>query len=1154
MHRNILLEASAGTGKTFAIENIVARLLIEAREDVDPITIEKILVVTFTKAATRELKQRVRSTLEKNVAILTNVHGEGSPAGCPDYLLSHIERGSEAVDRAKRLMEQALFSFDRAQIYTIHGFCWKMLKTFALEARISFNAQLCEETSQSEIKLSRGIRDFLHSQLSMPYYSTQQLRILMKLFKKREDKLESELLVEVTKGLEVLPSPSFSDLFTSFQEGIADLSPAITASEIIEDMLIRAQSYTKLHSRDGIIKDSFLNQVKRLASVLSKEVVNEQDFDLLIEDGLFFREAFHPDNLKAKKKSLAPQPLRYPHLLDEGRLWDCVLQACNPAAIFSRVVCDCRTFLQKFREQEELFGHNDLLVEMKRAVAIPAFAAQVQKCFSAAIVDEFQDTDPLQWKIFSALFCVPEWKGFLQLVGDPKQSIYAFRQADIYTYLAAAQQLGAEAHATLDTNYRSLPPLIEALNALFNAAHQLFPLPRHSHAQSLPFRAAIAGKNVECNEACLHFLAAKIEGKATKSAEESCFFPAIVDEMVRLNKEQGIPLGHCAILVADRYQADRLCTYLRECNLPIRPQRGKNLSRSHAVDTMRELLDGILHFQNRSLLYTALGGRVIGMTHQELLLLENGDRLLSILELCHRLRQILREKGFCLFYQEFMKSCWHTGTQCMSQISVLENLLRESGGHEFYREWQDLADLLIGEEYSRHLSPYGLLAFLDDLERLYKTNEEQIMTYVDPYEDGVNILTTYVSKGLEFDVVFALGLTKCTKSSEYRLIPVLENAESVLYPPESDEDPLYIKHCEEIDAEKMRQLYVALTRAKLRLYIPVVIHETSREIQLGSASPIELLLARLDGEADYKEIYRRVGSCDRSGLERLVSEHSSLMTLSTLSGDNKTDSRTFDQSKNIPLNPPPAVQIPLFEEVIQSFTSLTSSKGREEVEMDEGLTITAPHDFQAVEKTPYNLPAGNEVGVLLHKIMETIPFNIVKNYPDARSFVEVIAPFVKRSPFEEWKGVIAGMVFNALRIPLQGSSPAFCLADIKSQSIFREMPFLFPCGSFTEGNHLQSLKPGFLKGVIDLFFEHHGKYYLLDWKSNWLGNDQNHYRVEGLHAAMNQHEYYLQADIYAKAMARYLKLFDDRPFEELFGGTYYLFLRGIGPDTGVLLC
>jgi len=1153
VHNNILLEASAGTGKTFAIENIVARLLIESSNGNEPLSIEDILVVTFTRAATRELKERIRSNLEKNLTFLK--FGQNAENRCPDYLLPHIEGGAETINRARCYIEQALYSFDRAQIYTIHGFCWRMLKCYALEARISLDASSCEETSQYEIMLRRGVRDFLRTQLMMPKYSTQQLKILMQAYKRKEDALETEIIKEITKGLEVIPTLSFDALFTLFQKNMFFMQSQFSFSKehVIVDMLMLAESYKGLHTRDGVIKDGILMKIERLGSILDKNEWTENDFEILIEDGLFFIEAFDATNLKAKKKSNQDKIVHYPHLIDTltMHLEKIIAEARNEASIFSRVICDCRNFLKEYQEEEEMFGHNDLLIQMRRAVEVQAFSDNVRNCFSAAIIDEFQDTDPLQWEIFSKVFLNSEnpWNGILQLVGDPKQSIYAFRQADIYTYLSAAHSIGADAHATLDTNYRSLPPLVEALNALFNAAHDIFPLPRIS--KSLPFRDAKAGIHHEnLSEKCLNFFVAKAASGTARNIEEDYFFPTIADEIISLKENQNLLLSQCAILVSDRYQADRLTSYLNSRNIHVKPQRGKDLSKSDVIDAMREIIEGILHYQSKSALQVALGGGVIGMTLQELIQLEDENNILPVLERCDYLKRILNEQGFALFYREFMQSTWHADNK-----TIAEKLLARSEGYDFYRQWQDLADFLITEEYDQHLSPYALTSFLNHIDEFSRTDEDRLLTYIDPDEDGVAILTTYVSKGLEFDVVFALGLLKRKKISENNLIPVHEGQECRLYAPTNASDVRYKKHCEELDAEKMRQLYVALTRAKLCLYIPVIVYEKPKEVSLGCASPIELLMARLNNISSYEEIYQKISTEDGTSLENFVASHPSLMTIINIQNNKDIQSdialKCQDVSE-VELIAPNEISIPVTIEMIQSFTSLSSSKSAES-HHDEQEHAT-PHDFTVIEKSEHTLPAGNEVGILLHEILENISLNCVKNYSDALSFVEVIIPFVRKTRFDAWKEIIALIVYNALTTPLPESSPPFCLADVNPKKIYREIDFLYPCSDDSNLIGGCVVKPGFLKGVIDLFFEHEGKYYLVDWKSNWLGPNASYYKDEQLSVAMQNNHYDLQADIYAKAMERYLKIFDNRSFDDIFGGAYYLFLRGISLNRGIYLC
>lgn len=1161
VHRHLLLEASAGTGKTFAIEHIVTRLLLESTEGQDALPIERILVVTFTRLAARELKERIRSNLEKN---LERLKKEISPhqQTFPDYLLAIIERGDQAVRQAKKRLEQALFSFDSAQIFTIHGFCWRMLKTYALEAGISLDSSSKEDHSLSTAKLMQAIRDFLRRGLPSSAYSCQQLKILMKRANNRSEKLQEDLFRQINRGMPIMAPPPFDRLLPVFQEQMALLleKAGCKGQQILEDFRTLVPSYKELRDNSKQIHPEKWEKALRFASLFDKQEWHSEDFEILIEDGLFFLEAFDPCQRMAKAKPLPPEALHVPDLLDLIRvhLASVVAQARQETGLFARLACDCQQFILHYQEDQEMFGHQELLIRMQQSLRSPRFIHAVRSQYRAAIVDEFQDTDPIQWDIFSSLFISENeaWKGYLHLVGDPKQSIYAFRQADIYTYLGAAQKLGSNSRAILDTNFRSNSSLIDALNILFKSASDLFPLPRK--ALDLPYHEVKAGRGeAATSEPSLHLWQVCYSGKARSpfyEIEAEFLLPAIAQEISSLNKNRSIRFSQCAILIADRYQAERVSDYLKAHHIPVKSQRGKELSSSSIKEEMRDLLKGILNYTNKGALNTALACRLIGMSHHELELLEDPIVYFPVAEKFHSLKSILLKDGFARFYDAFMRSIWHADNK-----SILERLLEQSGGKEIYREWQDLADLIIAEESSKSLLPHGILAFLDELEELALNEEDRIKAYVDPYEDGVAIMTTFMSKGLEYDFVFALGLANRTRSLEDDLIiietsaskTIKENPQGLMLgPAEHENDPAYQRHCEESDAEKMRLLYVALTRAREHLYVPIVIYENKKPVKIGSASSIDLLMAKIASPTtDYQALYQRIAEEDGSPLLNLAAAFPSLFTVSLLNP--QPNSPNLSESyKLLKLYPPKKVQLPCSHFTLQSFTSLTyAKKGGQSAEIAESNfqeEMLAPHDFYAETKTGHTLPAGNDTGMLLHTIFEKLSFDYIRSCTSPEELIPLIAPFLQNTSFAAWEVVIADLVFNALKVDL---GHGFCLADVPREKTYKEMEFLYPHDRQRE---FQEAKPGFLKGVVDLFFEHQGKFYLVDWKSNWLGPSHEHYQKDHLQEAMRCHRYDLQAAIYQEACRRYIKLFNKRHFEDCFGGVYYLFVRGISSQTGVL--
>lgn len=1156
VHRHALLEASAGTGKTFAIENVVVRLLIESRDETPPMSIDKILIVTFTRAATRDLKERIRANLEKALHIFKSfLSGQQVVPGCPDYLQMHLEKGIENVKSVKRLVEHALFAFDEAQIFTIHGFCWRMLKNYALEGGLSFETTSQEEQTLLGSVLLDVVRDFLRTELITDAYSTEQLRILLKRAGGEIEKLQTDLLKVVGCGIDILAPPTFNESLVQFQQAMSQLKQVhhLEAEKIMADFSLQAPNYKELSNRSKQIKSEVMDKIQCFAALFDLQTWTADDFEVLIRDGLFLVEALDPSMLLQRVKLVDPQAIHYPLLVPtlKKTLGKIVDQSRNETALFARLASDCQQFMRRYQKEEELLGHNELLVKMKEAIRLPLFASRVRQAYRAAIVDEFQDTDPMQWEIFDTLFANPLelWPGFLYLVGDPKQSIYAFRQADIYTYLAAAERLGPHALSTLDTNFRSQPQLVEALNTLFSGVNGLFPLPKLF--KDLPYRHVKAGKNEKRTftdaEACLHFwVAQNKESKklSAKENEELYFFPAIAKELHRLHAEDGICFGQCAVLISDKYQAQRLSRFLKAHHLPVKTQRGDELAKSSAVEMMREILHGILYFRQPSALKVAFCCRVIGMTHSELLSLDNEEeRWVSVMHQCEQLRQILLERGIGSFFTAFMQTSWH-----VHGLSVQEDLLQQENVDEFYHQWQDVAELLIAEEALRNLSPEGLIAFLDEFDVLTRHDDERMKCYLDLEEEGVSILTTHISKGLEFDVVFALGMITRPKGSEKKLIPIQQDERQYLGAPNHSEGA-YLQYCQEIDAEKMRQLYVALTRAKYRLYLPVAACCKDSDLEPGTAAPIELMLARLEKPiSDYQDVYPSIMNFEVDQLKSFVAKHPTLMTLQMLPASG-TQQENGLLSEIHCLLPPAIVSVPGSANCMQSFTSLSQGKHSVSIPIDYNDIARAPHEFFTDTKSSHTLPSGNETGTLLHHLLEIIPFDSVREMSISSDLLPMILPIIDDTPFMGWSEVIAKLIFNALTTPLPGVQKPFSLADVNPKRIYRETEFLFPCeeNSLSEGVHVRH---GYLKGVMDLFFEHEGKYYLLDWKSNWLGPTMDCYTENHLQLAMTANQYDLQTKLYVEALRRYLKIFDI-DFETAFGGTFYFFLRGLSSTTGI---
>ncbi len=348
----------------------------------------------------------------------------------------------------------------------------------------------------------------------------------------------------------------------------------------------------------------------------------------------------------------------------------------------------------------------------------------------------------------------------------------------------------------------------------------------------------------------------------------------------------------------------------------------------------------------------------------------------------------------------------------------------------------------------------------------------------------------------------------------------------VLIPATDESDATYHRYCEEVDAEKMRQLYVAMTRAEDRLYLPVVLHG-KKNVHLGEASPMELFLARfhrpLLESHDTEGLYARIREEDGAVLTQFIDRQGKEAGISYSQGNESTAIRTeyVEENESISLIAPKAVTVPILSISATSFTTLSSHSHQNQ---QEWLTdLVPPHDLNPTHKSRHMLPASSDTGLVFHHILEKIPFHLLKEIHDVSVVIPMIRPYLLGSTLEGWEETVSGVILDALRVSLDGVAPGFCLADLQPTQMYREMPFLFPCEGSIGLEELESTS-GFLKGVIDLIFTWNGKYYIADWKTNWLGNEMKSYHEENLEQAMHNNSYFLQADIYAQAWRRYLKL------------------------------
>jgi len=1317
-----LIEASAGTGKTFSIQTLYLRLVVE-----HGIPVEKILVVTFTEAATAELRERLRKILEESYKNLTAPEEDPPEPANTDTAATNTEPNRikeilalvphsiperiNAEEMKKRRLRRALLDFDQAAVFTIHGFCQRTLNEFAFECGQDFDtevisgdallAEICTDHWRAIMykKPTNAAEDLIQAKFPDPTKLTSLAKTYIgrhgiKLQPEAKqagseiaqiesiiDRAVDTLQANQSAIIGALRKPE-SDFFFASSTEIDNIERLITSfcgnpppdkwqslqmlneiqaklvvqignpttiPENINVCLVQAKTcveFVKTHDFAPKGKNdpwsppvSLLTEWQQMLASVMSALRNQQDnLKCFVKDVVqqyperFFDNEFK-NNTAILEKRLndiladggSPKECRtalekiskikpLPKLTWDGgtEVKNCMKAADDAntaltAYANSFLATDIKRIAAKYAQRKhEARGmtFDDMIIRLQQVVeGKPEIASTIRSAYDAALIDEFQDTDPAQYSIFSNLFGGTSLPVFL--VGDPKQAIYSFRGGDIYTYCEAKTSektsIAADNRFELDMNFRSQQSLITAVNTIFKDREaSLFAHESISYDGKLKckgLKEQFKDEGTIDNKPFRIWTVERSDGKNQgktpsnySSTDAQRIYEWVAEEAVRLLNdpntgfvnERGnlrrIKASDIAILVRRHKEAQHLYKQLAKRGVPVVRQAAGNIFATSEATSLFYVIRAMHDPGNIRYVRTALASHLLPVTDDDLRrMAEQTSAAMTGKDAKNRQTKTLDE--WIGIFQEashrWAKNGFYAGfADLLEKSGMKAHIASCPQGERQLSYILQLGDILHRICAERAFGPAALLAwYTSQLSADSRETDDAFETRLESDAEAVQIMTFFKSKGLEFPVVFVptlwssqVGMRQRT-SLIYHAKPMDENSHADIYMHLDTADK---EAKAQADAEKaqedIRNFYVAATRASFRTYV-VTGTICGKDSTLDKCLPPDLLEAW--GTDTDSAISVEPISSPAKRIPYQPSGDGTDADLLAVQGE-----ATVDKSRSH-----------------ASFSSIAPKGDGGSSARDYDDNDVSDNNEQTGDKTDLNIfsfPAGKRTGNCWHKIFEDIDFT-----GDAEAIAHVIDEQLKlarldkgtESEAQAKRSITQTMVKTVLEAPLKADAPSLRLKTIPRKDRISEMSFDFAIQGSGNGNgddekrnavwnvlheawgnaiedspyalFLARLKNwsrtipnGFMTGFIDLIFRKDGKFYILDWKSNRLDGQAKNFEQAGLVQEMAKNAYFLQYLIYTVALDRYLRQsLRDYDYDTHFGGGFYLFLRGMEPHS-----
>jgi exodeoxyribonuclease V beta subunit len=1225
-----LIEASAGTGKTYNIANLYLRLIVG--DQCAAKTVDQILVVTFTRAATSELRGRIRDKVEQALQAFRG-------GDCTDdFINGLLGRKATAIQEAARLLNNALLRMDEACIFTIHGFAVRAIQTFLFETGALADVEISEAGNARRERLLMDV--WRECQL------TTQARLLAYADAAGFASLEKfAAYYSAARGVHtVIPSIAIG------------INPAgMSAFMPVLDEMLQEKIQPVLAERAALaqewyaIKDQFVASMLTGSAPLHEtellELTNCLESWLISSDTLLIiparnRRPYNKLNPFAKGDGVAASVVA--RLLAHA-------ESSQPIQYYQRNIF--RAFLMQYihvrmqaidlssMQLEEvvslinsILANNDEKAQQLRAV--------ITGSYPVCMVDEFQDTDPAQFEMFNRLYEGASDVGFF-MIGDPKQSIYQFRGADIFSYLGVRNQMQSQDESagnkhifSLDTNFRSKQALVEATNRLFAETNpdkptflyagidyiavkscEAAPLHRDQGEYSvkhkkLSSRPLVFVGNNASDDACN---GETLRGKYARDTAQriALLLDGSQGGVIRKQHAQALPVrgGDIAVLVRTAREA----TAVREALLQQQPRIGS------VFQSQRDSV-----FQSSSV--------AVDLYHLLCAMDEPGDK-----RLLKKALVTLLYRGFALDFSAleaidadditsdvFFEQCiaeFSEYRDCWDQYGVLTAINRLVQKQELL---QKIALLPDGDRLVTDLRHLGELLQVKSMEcgsreqlilwlgrQLHddsELDEDSKRIRLESDENLVKIVTIHVSKGLEYPIVFLPFFFLPWQADSHANLPLYHPAPDFHACVDFAADAIVVEANmqREMQAEDMRLLYVAMTRAVYQCYIGI----SAATYGIGKRSLLpDSVWAHLLSITDSMPSWDVI----RSALQQTFGSDNLSVAYHTLF-DTPRVSRVAVAQEKSQAKLVDAVSLPALQPSswrITSYSALAHAKkdpGMQRGGADELLrrlsegddALREQDDLRWTNDIRYTLKGSSYTGDCLHGFFEQIARDPARYFMEENNTANVdrllqyqlrrhgiekpegyqgITETEREQAYAVWRQDILQWLDTVLNANMQQAGGVSLRDVIVQKQVLPELSFDFSIGTAAPAQISAGINrvlrdigmpgisipycselSGLVTGSIDLLFIHDKSVYILDYKSNTLGKSPRCYDEANMRLSMQENRYDLQYMIYSVAAHRYMQQrlgaryhFDDGEYR--FGGVFYFFLRGMGladyPDSGV---